>query len=478
MSVPRRTRQSGDDRFRDECGVFGVFNHREAANLTYLGLHGLQHRGQESAGIVSSNGERLFESRGMGQVAEVFRKKKDLAKLKGRMAIGHVRYSTAGESLLTNAQPLRIGSHRGEISLCHNGNLVNARILRRKLEKRGSIFQTTSDTEVVLHLIARSSARGLDEAIVDALGHIDGAFSMVFLTPDRMIGVRDPRGFRPLSIGRMRDAWILTSETCALDLIGAQPVREVEPGEIVFFTANGIDSIRPFAPVEPAACIFEYVYFSRPDSIVFGKNVSHVRRRMGAELAREAPAEADLVLPVPDSGVYAALGYSSESGIPFEFGLVRNHYIGRTFIEPEQSIRHFGVKLKMNPVRSLIEGKRVILIDDSIVRGTTSRKIVAMVRAAGARQVHVRISCPPTIGPCYYGVDTPSKAELIASSHTVEEIRKYIRADSLSYLSLEGMLRAVDSDSPMFCTACYTDRYPIAVPDLGAEVVRLPRRAK
>lgn len=474
--TPRSDR--GLDRFHDECGVFGVYGHREAANLTYLGLHGLQHRGQESAGIVSSNGQRLFEGRGMGQVAEVFRKKKDLVGLKGRMAVGHVRYSTAGESLLSNAQPLRIDSHRGEIALCHNGNLVNARILRRNLEKNGSIFQTTSDTEVVLHLIARSSARGLLDAIVDALGKIEGAFSMAFLTPDRMIGVRDPRGFRPLSIGRHRDAWILTSETCALDLIGAHPVREVEPGEIVCFTGKGIESIKPFGPVEPAPCIFEYVYFSRPDSIVFGQNVSHVRRRMGAELARETPVEADLVVPVPDSGVYAALGYSAESGIPFEFGLVRNHYIGRTFIEPEQSIRHFGVKLKMNPVRSLIQGQRVILIDDSIVRGTTSRKIVAMVRAAGARQVHVRISCPPTIGPCYYGVDTPTRSELIASTHTVEEIRKYIRADSLGYLSLEGMLRAVDSGEQPFCTACYTDRYPVAVPDPGADVVQMPRKAR
>lgn len=453
----------GPERFQDECGVFGVYQHREAANLTYLGLHGLQHRGQESAGIVSSNGERLFEFRGMGQVAEVFRGKKDLSGLKGRMAIGHVRYSTAGESGLANAQPLRISCHRGEIAVCHNGNLINARELRSSLEKQGSIFQTTSDTEVVLHLIARSKETGFREAVIDSLNRIRGAFSMAFLTPDLVIGVRDPNGFRPLSIGKLRDTWILTSETCALDLIGAKPVRDVEPGELVCLTREGIESFHPFPPANPSSCIFEYIYFSRPDSNLFGKNVSLVRRRLGTELAREHKVEADLVVPVPDSGVYAALGFAAESGIPFEFGLVRNHYIGRTFIEPEQSIRHFGVKLKLNPVRSLIEGKRVVLVDDSIVRGTTSRKIVAMVRAAGAKKIDVRISCPPTIGPCFYGVDTPSRSELIASTQNVEEIRKFIRADSIGYLSMEGMFRAVGTAGNPFCTACYTNEYPIPV---------------
>jgi amidophosphoribosyltransferase len=452
-----------DDHFREECGLFGVYGHPEAANLTYLGLHGLQHRGQESAGLVSSNGERLLEEKGMGHVARIFRKQQ-LRRLKGDLAIGHVRYSTAGKSSLVNAQPFRIDSCKGEIAVAHNGNLVNAYGVRDELEKAGSIFRSSSDTEVVLHLIARSAQPEVETAIVDALKHVRGAYSLIFLTRDRIIAVRDPRGFRPLSLGRLGDAHILTSESCALDLIDAAFVRDVEPGEMVVIGAAGVKSYRPF-PAEPVSqCIFEYVYFSRPDSLVFGRSVHEVRKRLGRELAREQPVDADVVVPVPDSGVYAALGFSEGSGLPLEFGLVRNHYVGRTFIEPRQSIRHFGVKLKLNPVRALLDGKRVVLLDDSIVRGTTSRKIVSMVRAAGAREVHMRISSAPTVGPCYYGVDTPRRAELIASSHTVDEIRRHIRADSLGYLSLEGMYRAV-GENRSFCTSCYTNSYPVPFPE-------------
>jgi amidophosphoribosyltransferase len=461
-STPRPARLD-DDHFREECGVFGVFGHPEAANLTYLGLHGLQHRGQESAGLVSSNGERLLEEKGMGHVARIF-KKHHLKKLKGDLAIGHVRYSTAGKSALVNAQPLRIDSCKGEIAVAHNGNLVNAYTVRSALEKAGSIFRTSSDTEVILHLIARSPQADLESAIVDALKQMRGAYSLIFIARDRIIGVRDPRGFRPLSLGRLGDAHILTSESCALDLIDATLVRDVEPGEMVVMSRAGVQSYRPFPPEPATQCIFEYVYFSRPDSLVFGRSVHAVRKRLGRELAREQPVEADVVVPIPDSGVYAALGFSEGSGLPLEFGLVRNHYVGRTFIEPRQSIRHFGVKLKLNPVRTLLEGKRVVLIDDSIVRGTTSRKIVSMVRAAGAREVHMRISSAPTVGPCYYGVDTPDRADLIASSHTVDEIRRYIRADSLGYLSLPGMYRAVGEESS-FCTSCYTNRYPVPFPE-------------
>ncbi|MGH9798324.1 MAG: amidophosphoribosyltransferase, partial [Candidatus Polarisedimenticolia bacterium] len=390
-------------------------------------------------------------------------KKSQIKRLKGPLAIGHVRYSTAGKSSLINAQPLRIDSCKGEIAIAHNGNLVNAFSVRDGLEKAGSIFRTSSDTEVILHLIARSPQQDLEAAIVDALKQMQGAYSLVFIARDRIIGVRDPRGFRPLSIGRLADAHILTSESCALDLIDARFVRDVEPGEMVVVSAAGVKSYRPFPPQPVSQCIFEYVYFSRPDSTVFGRSVHAVRKLLGRELARERPVEADVVVPVPDSGVYAALGFAEEARTPLEFGLVRNHYVGRTFIEPRQSIRHFGVKLKLNPVRALLEGKRVVLIDDSIVRGTTSRKIVSMVRSAGAREVHMRISSAPTVGPCYYGVDTPRRSELIASSHSVDEIRRYIRADSLGYLSLEGMFRAVGA-ATSFCTACYTNRYPVPFP--------------
>jgi len=463
MRRPVRRVRPGDDRFHDQCGVFGIFGHPEAAHLTYLGLHALQHRGQESAGIVSSDGSRLFAERGMGHVGKVF-SKSNLERLAGTMAIGHVRYSTAGESKLVNAQPLRIEGGRGEMAIAHNGNLVNGATVRSELERTGSIFQTTSDTEVILHLIARSSRENLEEAIVDSLQRVEGAYSLIFLFPGKMIAVRDPRGFRPLSLGRLGSATLITSESCALDLIDAEFVRDLLPGEMLVVTEDGIASYHPFPAAKPAFCIFEYIYFARPDSLLYGRSVNVVRKQLGIELAREQPAQADLVVPVPDSGVSAALGYAEESGIPFEFGLVRNHYVGRTFIEPRQSIRHFGVKLKLNPVRNIISGRRVVLVDDSIVRGTTSRKIVAMVRAAGAGEIHVRISSPPTTGPCHYGIDTPRRSELIASSHSVEEIRKFLQADSLGYLSRDGMYRAVGDQQAQLCDACFTGNYPVSVP--------------
>src|SRR6202040_2847483 len=397
-----------DDHFHDECGVFGVFGHPEAANLTYLGLYALQHRGQESAGMVSSDGHELHLHRAMGEVEEIFQPAV-LARLPGTAAIGHARYSTAGDKALLNAQPIMIDCNKGKVALGHNGNLTNAAEWRRKLEHRGSIFQTNSDTEVIVHLIARSPARNLSGAIADALNQVEGAYSLLLLTTDEMYAIRDPRGFRPLILGRIDGAWVVGSETCAFDLIDAEYVREVEPGEMVRISRSGIESIR-FALEKPHQyCIFEHVYFSRPDSLVFGRPVNQSRERLGRLLAREHPVTADIVAPVPDSGVPAAIGYAAESGIPFRMALIRNHYIGRTFIEPSQAIRDFGVKLKLNPVRRMLEGQRVVLVDDSIVRGTTSRKIVRLVREAGATEVHVRISCPPTISPCYYGVDTPRR---------------------------------------------------------------------
>jgi amidophosphoribosyltransferase len=452
-----------DDHFHDECGVFGVFGHPEAANLTYLGLYALQHRGQESAGIVSSDGTELYLHRAMGDVEEIFQPPV-LAKLPGTMAIGHTRYSTAGDKALLNAQPIMIDCNKGKVALGHNGNLTNAAEWRRKLEHRGSIFQTNSDTEVIVHLIARSQARNLSGALGDALNQVEGAYSLLVLTQDELIAVRDPRGFRPLVLGRLTlptgEAWMVASETCAFDLLNAQYVREIEPGEMVRISRSGIESIH-FAPEKPMQqCIFEHVYFARPDSIIFGRSVNESREALGRLLAREHPVDADLVVPVPDSGVPAAVGYALESKIPFRMGLIRNHYIGRTFIEPSQAIRSFGVKLKLNPVRGLIEGKRVILVDDSIVRGTTSRKIVRMVREAGAREVHVRISCPPTISPCYYGVDTPTREELIASTNSPEDICKFLGADSLGYVSLPALRQAVNDTEGRFCTSCYTGVYP------------------
>jgi amidophosphoribosyltransferase len=453
-----------DDHFHDHCGVFGVFGHPEAANLAYLGLYALQHRGQESAGIVSSDGTELQLHRAMGEVEEIFQPSV-LAKLPGSLAIGHTRYSTAGDKALLNAQPIVIDCNKGKVALGHNGNLTNAAEWRRKLEHRGSIFQTNSDTEVIVHLLARSQARNLSGALGDALNQVEGAYSLLVLTTDELYAVRDPRGFRPLVLGKLATpggytAWLVASETCAFDLLNAQYVREIEPGEMVRISKCGIESIH-FAPAKPhQQCIFEHVYFSRPDSIIFGRSVNQSREMLGRLLAREHPVEADIVVPVPDSGVPAAVGYALESKIPFRMGLIRNHYIGRTFIEPSQAIRNFGVKLKLNPVRSLIEGQRIVLVDDSIVRGTTSRKIVRMVREAGAREVHVRISCPPTISPCYYGVDTPTREELIASSNSPEEICKFIGADSLGYLSLPSLKHAVADTEGRFCTSCYTGIYP------------------
>jgi amidophosphoribosyltransferase len=463
------------DKFNDECGVFGIFGHPEAANMTYLGLYALQHRGQESAGIAASDDEQVRLSRAMGYVADIF-DGETLSTLPGRLAIGHVRYSTAGESKLLNAQPILIDCAHGQIALCHNGNIVNARELRDELVEHGSIFQSNSDTEVILHLYARSKAASLEAAIVESVAQVQGAFSLVMLTRDRLVAVRDPHGFRPLALGRLDDAWVVASETCAMDLIGATYLRDVEPGEVVIISAEGLRSSKPFPPAPLAHCIFEHVYFARPDSYVFGRSVNDVRTDLGRILAREQPVDADVVVPVPDSGVCAATGYAEESGVSLRMGLIRNHYVGRTFIQPQASIRHFGVKVKLNPVRSILDGRRVVLVDDSIVRGTTSRKIVKMVRAAGARAVHVRISCPPTISPCFYGVDTPRKSELIAATHTIAEIRDFLEADSVAYLSLEGLLSAVDQDRGSYCSSCYTGVYPVPVPREDAGRLQLSLR--
>jgi amidophosphoribosyltransferase len=461
------------DKFHDECGVVAIFAHPEAEKLAYLGLHALQHRGQESAGIVTSDGLTSRVHKAMGTVADIFTEEV-LSKIRGTLAIGHTRYSTAGDSALLNAQPILVQSNKGSLAVAHNGNLVNAQQVRARLESQGSIFQTNSDTEVIVHLIALSREHTLPEAIADALRRVEGAFSLVLMSPDRIIAARDPRGFRPLAMGRIpalpgqkRETIVFASETCAFDLIGASYERDVKPGELIVVGPEGITSCFYSADVPQSSCIFEHVYFSRPDSIVFGRAVQTSREELGRQLAREAPVEADLVVPVPDSGVTAAVGYAAESGIPFRFGLIRNHYVGRTFIEPSQSVRDFGVKLKLNPVRSLLEGKRVVLIDDSIVRGTTSRKIVRMIRSAGAKEVHMRISCPPTISPCYYGVDTPSKNQLIAANKSVDEIRQYIRADSLAYLSLEGLKKACgEGERTSYCTACYTGNYPTSIVDV------------
>ena len=460
------------DKFRDECGVFGIFGHPEAANLTYLGLYALQHRGQESAGIAASDGVQIRHRKAMGYVNEAF-DADSLAKLPGTLAIGHVRYSTAGESKVSNAQPIVVDSIHGQFAIGHNGNLVNAGEVRDALVREGAIFQTSSDTEVVVHLFARSREATTDNAIVDAIGQVRGAFSFIMMTKDRLIGVRDPNGFRPLAIGRLGDAWVICSETCALDLIGATYERDVEPGEVVVVSAAGLKSIKPFAPAPHSQCVFEHVYFARPDSYVFGESVNEVRTGLGRRLAKESPVVADVVVPIPDSGVCAAVGFAEASGIPMRMGLIRNHYVGRTFIQPQQSIRHFGVKVKLNPVRSIIEGKRVVLVDDSIVRGTTSRKIVRMIRSAGAREVHMRISCPPTVSPCFYGVDTPRRAELIGATHTLEEIRKYLDADSLGYLSLDGLTDSVNHGKSRYCTSCYTGVYPIAFPRDEAAYLQL-----
>src|SRR5579862_9392092 len=461
------------DKFHDECGVVAIFAHPEAEKLAYLGLHALQHRGQESAGIVTSDGLTSRVHKAMGLVADIFTEEV-LSQIPGTLAIGHTRYSTAGDSALLNAQPILVQSNKGSIAVAHNGNLVNATEVRGRLERQGSIFQTNSDTEVIVHLIALSREHTLPEAIADALRRVEGAFSLVMVSTDRVFAARDPRGFRPLAMGRIpardglkQDTIVFASETCAFDLIGATYEREVKPGEMVVVGPEGVSS-RFYSNAAPqSSCIFEHVYFSRPDSTVFGRAVQTSREELGRQLAREAPVEADLVVPVPDSGVTAAVGFAAESGIPFRFGLIRNHYVGRTFIEPSQNVRDFGVKLKLNPVRSLLEGRRIVLIDDSIVRGTTSKKIVRMIRRAGAKEVHMRISCPPTISPCFYGVDTPSKNQLIAANKSLEEIRQYVGADSLAYLSLEGLKKACgDGEKTTYCSACYTGKYPTNIVDV------------
>src|SRR5881394_3199177 len=451
-----------DDKLREECGVFGIYGHAEAARLTYLGMYALQHRGQESCGIVAANGEQLISEREMGHVSEAFNQAR-LDRLPGQAAIGHVRYSTAGEVSIRECQPFSVTCQHGQIAVCHNGNLPFASEERKRLEREGAIFSSTSDTEVILHGVARSRAATVGDAIAEVLRETEGAFSTLFLTPREMIAIRDPRGFRPLALGRLNDAWVVASETCAFDLIDAKYIRDIEPGEMVVINEQGLRSSHPLKPQQHSMCIFEHVYFSRPDSIIFGQSVHRSRHKMGQRLAIEHPADVDLVVPVPDSGVPAAIGYSAESGLPFRFGLVRNHYIGRTFIEPKQSIRSFGVKVKLNPVREVVAGKRIVLVDDSIVRGTTSRKIVRMLREAGASEVHVRISSPPTIGPCYYGIDTPLKTELIASNYSLEGIRDFIEADSLGYLSLEGMQQATGISADESCVACWNERYPTRI---------------
>ncbi|HWZ85078.1 MAG TPA: amidophosphoribosyltransferase [Thermoanaerobaculia bacterium] len=447
--------------FSDECGVFGVCDSEDASNLAYLGLYALQHRGQESAGIASLEGGEIHVEREMGYVADVFDEAR-LSRLPGRTAIGHVRYSTAGASLLANAQPIVFATGRGPIGLAHNGNLVNAREIRADLESKGALFTTTSDSEVIVHLIARSQAPTLAGAIAEALLEVRGAYSLVILSREGIFAARDPNGIRPLSLGMREGSPVVASETCAFDLIGARYERDVEPGEIVQLSRDGFTSHRFSFPIS-TPCVFEHVYFARPDSMVFGRSVAASRQGFGRRLAREHPAVADVVVPVPDSGMYAALGYAEESGIPFALGLVRNHYVGRTFIEPKQAIRHFGVKVKLNPVREIVEGKRVVLVDDSIVRGTTSRKIVKMIREAGAREVHVRVSSPPTVNTCHYGIDTPTRDELIGANQTVEEIRRFIDADSLGYLSVEGMLDAFGRPQQATCTACFTGIYPVEI---------------
>ncbi|MDQ7004753.1 MAG: amidophosphoribosyltransferase [Ghiorsea sp.] len=452
-----------DDHFRDECGVFGVLNLPEAANLTYLGLYALQHRGQESTGIVSTDGTNFNNHRGMGLVSDVYQKE-DITKLEGNSAIGHVRYSTAGDLGLRNCQPFMYQYAHGGIAMCHNGNIINAEALRSELEKNGSIFQSTSDTEVIIHLLAKSQGSSTRERLTEAVQRLEGGFSVLLMTESRLFGVRDPNGIRPLVLGKLDNSWVMASETCAFDLIGAEFVRDVEAGELVVIDDDGsLRSFFPFLNVEPRFCVFEYVYFARPDSNLEGVNVYNARYNIGVELAKESSVEADLVIPVPDSGVPPAMGFALETGIPFQMGLIRNHYVGRTFIEPKQSIRNFGVKLKLNPNRKMIEGKRVILVDDSIVRGTTSRKIVEMVRAAGATEIHMRISSPPTKNSCFYGINTPDSEELMANRMDLDEMCKAIGADSLAFVSNEGLFKAVGKPRELHCDACFSGDYPVAI---------------
>ena len=469
--TPLFTNPFDDDKLHEECGVFGIFGHTDAGALTVLGLHALQHRGQEAAGIVTYDGSQFIAERHPGLIGDIFGKNSDSAKkLKGSFALGHVRYSTTGGSVVRNIQPMFADLVGGGIALAHNGNLTNARTLRENLVREGAIFQSTSDTEVIIHLAARSHYGPIVDRLIDALKQVEGAYSLVALTSKKLIGVRDPWGVRPLVLGTLDGAPILASETCALDIIGADYVRDVEPGEVVVITKDGITSYHPFKQEPHRFCIFEYVYFARPDSMVEGRNVYEARKRIGEELAHEAPADADMIVPVPDSGVPAALGFASASGIPFELGIIRNHYVGRTFIEPSDRIRHLGVRLKHNPNRAKLQGKRIVLVDDSIVRGTTSKKIVQMVRDAGAAEVHFRIASPPTTHSCFYGVDTPNEKDLLAHRMDVEEMRRYIQADSLAFVSMNGLYRAMgepgrSEPAPQFCDACFSGAYPISLTD-------------
>ncbi len=460
------------------CGVFGVWGNEEASHLTYLGLHALQHRGQESAGIVATDGETLYSHRRMGRVADVFAAK-DLDRLPGASAIGHVRYSTTGGSVLKNAQPFAVELAGASVAIAHNGNLTNTDALRAELEAAGAIFHSTIDTELIVHLLARTPGASMLERVRKVLRRLEGSYSLLIMTPHQLIAARDPHGFRPLVLGRLKNAHVLSSESCALRLVEASLVREVEPGELLVADADGLQSHRldQDAAVEPRQCVFEHIYFARPDSELFGQGVYDVRKAIGRRLAQEFPVEnADVVIPVPDSGVAAALGYAQASGLPYELGLIRSHYAGRTFIEPASSIRNFGVKLKLSPVEAVIRDKVVVVVDDSIVRGTTSRKIVRMLKEAGAREVHMRIACPPTTNPCYYGIDTPNKGELIASSHTTDEIARYLTADSLAYLSIEGLRRSVDGGERRFCDACFTGRYPVPIPGVSGRKSSLAER--
>jgi amidophosphoribosyltransferase len=458
------------DKLHEECAVFGIYGHREAANLTYLGLYSLQHRGQEGTGIASSDGKSFYHEKGVGLVSDIFTKPR-LQGLHGHMAIGHNRYSTSGENLLKNVQPITVNFALGNVALAHNGNLTNAAILRDELEAYGSIFQSTSDSEVIVHLIALSREMSIMERLTEALLRVRGAYSLVILSEEGLLAARDPYGFRPLCLGKIRDAYVVASETCAFDLIGAQYLRDVEPGEILMINEKGLVSSKVFPKTRTALCIFEYVYFSRPDSRIFNHTVYEIRKNLGRQLAMESHVPADIVIPVPDSGVPAALGYAETAGIRYDTGLIRNHYVGRTFIEPEQSIRHFGVKIKLNPVREVLEGRRVVVVDDSVVRGTTSRKIVKMIRQSGAKEVHLRVSSPPIISPCFYGIDTPTHKELIGANHTIDEIRRYVTANTVAYLSMEGMLKAAPHKDEQYCTACFSGEYPI--PFSKEEIVQL-----
>jgi len=453
-------------KINEECGVFGIYNADEAAKLTYLGLYALQHRGQESTGIVSSDGHKMYSVLKMGLVADAFQSE-HFELLPGRNAIGHCRYSTTGETSSRNIQPICVTLSRGDLAIAHNGNLSNAAALREKLEKSGSIFSSTSDSEVIIHLIARSRKKDIVEAVVESLRQVEGAYSLVLMTPDRLIAVRDPHGFRPLSVAEIGNGYAVASESCAFDIINAGYIRSLEPGEIIIIDSKGMHSMKPFEKVSPAQCIFEFIYFSRPDSFVFNKSVEKARRQLGVELAKEYPVRADLVVPVPDSSNCAAAGYAQQSGIPFEMAIIRNHYIGRTFIEPSQSIRDFGAKIKYNPVKDMLNGKKVVLVDDSIVRGTTTRKIIKMLRNAGAREIHCRITAPVITCPCYYGIDTPTRQELIGATHTIEQIRQHLEVDSLGYQTIPGLLRAVEGSACEYCLACFNGEYPVEVRENG-----------